>query len=103
MKKIIYIRLAVSAVFASCSKSEVTSAPGADSPITFNPYLGKTPVTKAPVATTDTLGAYGFQVYAFIHTPPTHTLKKLLHIKRILKSGDTKVQLTGLHHITSIS
>ena len=71
MKKIIYILLAVSAVFASCSKSEVTSAPGADSPITFNPYLGKTPVTKAPVATTDTLGAYGFQVYAFIHTPQT--------------------------------
>ena len=69
MKKIIYILLAVAAVFASCSKSEVTSAPGADSPIVFNPYLGKTPVTKAPVATTDTLGAYGFQVYAFIHTP----------------------------------
>ena len=73
MKKIIYILLAVSAVFVSCSKSEVTSAPGADSPITFNPYLGKTPVTKAPVATTDTLGAYGFQVYAFIHTPLTGT------------------------------
>ena len=69
MKKIFLSILAISAVMVSCSKSEVITAPGADSPIEFNPYTGKTPVTRATAADTDTLKKYGFQTYAFIHAP----------------------------------
>ena len=67
MKKIIFIIAAISAVLAGCSKSEVVTSTVNEHAIEFNPYTGKTPVSKATVATTDTLELKGFKVYAFLH------------------------------------
>ena len=66
MKKFFFLAAAVVAITASCSKSEVINAPAAETPITFNPYSGRTPETKATIATIDDLAASGFQVYAFM-------------------------------------
>lgn len=69
MKKILFSIFALSALLVSCSKSEVITAPGADSPIEFNPYIGKAAITKATADNVDTLKLKGFQTYAFIHAP----------------------------------
>ena len=69
MKKILFSIFALSALLVSCSKSEVITAPGADSPIEFNPYIGKAAHTKATADDVDTLKLKGFQTYAFIHAP----------------------------------
>ena len=66
MKKLLFLATVVIAAAASCSKSEVINAPGAETPISFNPYTGRTPATKATVAGITDLAASGFQVYAFM-------------------------------------
>ncbi len=67
MKKILFSLVALTVVFASCTKSEVLDQAKDDVLIQFNPYSGKAPVTKASVANIETLAADGFQVYAFMH------------------------------------
>ena len=69
MKRFLFSVCALAAVVVGCSKSEVLNRPNADMPIEFNPYTGRIPVTRAVAADKDTLGKYGFQVYAFIHEP----------------------------------
>ena len=69
MKRFLFSVCALAAVVVGCSKSEVLNRPNADMPIEFNPYTGRIPVTRAVAADIDTLGKYGFQVYAFIHEP----------------------------------
>ena len=67
MKKIIFIIAAISAILAGCSKSEVMTSTVNEHAIEFNPYTGKAPISKATVATTETLELEGFKVYAFLH------------------------------------
>lgn len=67
MKRFLFSVCALAAVVVGCSKSEVLNRPNADMPIEFNPYTGRIPVTRAVAADIDTLGKYGFQVYAFMH------------------------------------
>lgn len=67
MKRFLFSVCALAAVVVGCSKSEVLNRPNADMPIEFNPYTGRIPVTKAAEANKETLGAEGFQVYAFLH------------------------------------
>lgn len=72
MKKVLFSLMALAAIAAGCSKSEVLNAPGAETPIAFETYLGRTPVTKATSVTTETLqkstqNNAGFHVYAFLH------------------------------------
>ena len=67
MKRFLFSVCALAAVVVGCSKSEVLNRPNADMPIEFNPYTGRIPVTRAVAADIDTLGHYGFRVYAFMH------------------------------------
>ena len=67
MKRFLFSVCALAAVVVGCSKSEVLNRPDADMPIEFNPYTGRIPVTRAVAADIDTLGYYGFRVYAFMH------------------------------------
>ena len=67
MKRFLFSVCALAAVVVGCSKSEVLNRPNAEMPIEFNPYTGRIPVTRAVAADIDTLGHYGFRVYAFMH------------------------------------
>lgn len=69
MKKFFFSVCALAAVLASCTKSEVINAPGAESPITFAPYSGRIPTSKATsvVGAEGLAQAGGFKVYAFMH------------------------------------
>ena len=66
MKRFLFSVCALAAVVVGCSKSEVLNRPNAEMPIEFNPYSGRVPVTRAASADIKTLGAEGFQVYAFL-------------------------------------
>ena len=68
MKRLFSIFM-LAAALVSCSKSQVLNTPNAEAPIQFNPYSGRIPETRATAADIDTLGTYGFQVYAFMHEP----------------------------------
>lgn len=78
MKKYI-ILMALAAAVVGCSKSEVTTAPGQEVEIAFNPYFGKTPVSKAFSADVDYLKTYdeeatpAFHVNAYLHAKITGT------------------------------
>lgn len=67
MKRFLFSVCALAAVVVGCSKSEVLNRPNAEVPIEFNPYAGRVPVTRSTSANIDTLGHYGFQVYAFLY------------------------------------
>lgn len=67
MKRFLFSVCALAAVVVGCSKSEVLNRPNAEVPIEFNPYAGRVPVTRSTSANIDTLGEYGFQVYAFLY------------------------------------
>lgn len=67
MKRFIFSVCALAAVVVGCTKSEVINRPHAEEPIQFNPYTGRIPVTKGTAADIDSLGHFGFQVYAFMY------------------------------------
>lgn len=76
MKKYLFLIVMAVAVAAGCTKSGLIETPQSQSgPISFDPYLGKAPVTKAAnsdltflkTARTSNLYSGGFQVYAFLH------------------------------------
>lgn len=67
MKRFIFSVCALAAVVVGCTKSEVINRPHAEEPIQFNPYTGRIPVTKGTASDIDTLGKFGFQVYAFMY------------------------------------
>lgn len=74
MKKYILITLALASVAAGCTKSNFVDVPEAQTtPITFETYTGKTPVTKATEKTTlslaqSTASAPAFHVKAFYNS-----------------------------------
>lgn len=67
MKRFFFTVIALSAVAVGCTKSGLLESPQTyEKPITFEPYTGKAPVTKASEATTDTIQTTGFHVIGFI-------------------------------------
>lgn len=66
MKRFLYITIAFAAVAISCTKSNIVDVPeGQKTPITFDTYNGKIPVTKASELTTTTISGIhvsGFRV-----------------------------------------
>lgn len=73
MKRFIFTAIAITTVAISCTKSNFVELPQTQqTPISFDTYTGKTPVTKAISETTTTLGGYtslsspAFHVKAFI-------------------------------------
>ncbi len=81
MKRFFFSVIALSAIAISCTKSGLVELPQTfETPITFEPYTGKAPTTKATVMDSDALQAPmydatsatptkgGFHVLAFTHT-----------------------------------
>lgn len=66
MKRFIYITIALSAIAVGCTKSNIVDVPqGVDTPITFDIYNGKTPLTKASEVTLETLQSSSTSAPAF--------------------------------------
>ena len=69
MKRFFFSLIALAAVAASCTQSALVETPDLNgTEITFNPYTGRTPVTRATdiVKATGLANAGGFQVIGFI-------------------------------------
>ena len=92
MKKVIFSICALAAVAVGCNKSELISEDGANTPISFETYAGKAPVSKATsVVGQDGLAAAGgFQVYAFIHGDEAVTYNKTYMNKVVTGTVDDK-------------
>lgn len=102
MKRFLFSVCALAAVVVGCSKSEVLNRPNADMPIEFNPYTGRIPVTRAVAADIDTLGKYGFQVYAFMHNgkdacdyTATPYMNKIVKFDQTLNGGKGAWKYSG--------
>ena len=67
MKKLFISLVALVAVLASCSKSDVVSVPYENIPISFNPYNGRTPEVKSTTFDPDSLNSFKFHVSAFLN------------------------------------
>lgn len=67
MKRTLFSICALVAVLVGCSKSDVVDAPNIDTPISFDVYSGKVPVSKATSIDdeTDLSTEGGFKVYAY--------------------------------------
>ena len=70
MKRFFFATIALAAVAIGCTKSGLIESPQTyEEPITFEPYTGKLPVTKATEAKSDTtLKRSGFRVIGFTET-----------------------------------
>ena len=69
MKRFFFSLIALAAVAASCTQSALVETPDLNgTEITFNPYTGRTPVTRATqVATKEALASPGFHVLGYLH------------------------------------
>lgn len=78
--------MALAAIAAGCSKSEVLNAPGAETPIAFETYSGRVPVTKAKsvVGEEGLAAAGGFQVYAFIHAETAQASYESTYMNKVV-------------------
>ena len=78
MKRFFFTVLALAAVAVSCTKSGLLDSPQTyEDPISFEPYTGKAPVTKATVAETEDLYDAGFRVIGFEQTAGDATVSEL--------------------------
>lgn len=66
MKRFIYTTIALAAVAVGCTKSNLVEGPQSmETPIEFETYNGRTPLTKASEITNTTIQGEGFHVTAF--------------------------------------
>ena len=66
MKRFFFSAILIAAIATSCTKSGIIESPIYDSPISFEPYTGRTPVTKATEAKEATIKTTGFHVTGFL-------------------------------------
>ena len=67
MKRFFFMTIALAAVAVGCTKSGLIESPQTyETPISFEPYTGKSPVSKATVENETSLKAGGFHVTGFI-------------------------------------
>ncbi len=77
MKRFFFTTIALAAVAVGCTKSGLIESPQTyETPITFEPYTGKAPVTKAVVVSTDSLYTPGFRVIGFEQTKISTSLEE---------------------------
>ena len=76
MKKLFISLVALVAVLASCSKSDVVSVPFENIPISFNPYNGRTPEVKSTTFDSDSMETFKFNVKAFLNANATPYMNK---------------------------
>ena len=68
MKRFFFTVIALAAVAVGCTKSGILESPQTyESPISFEPYTGKAPVTKATIENNTTITS-GFRVIGFVET-----------------------------------
>lgn len=66
MKRFFFTTIALAAVAVGCTKSGLIESPQTyETPITFEPYTGRAPVTKAAALYTEDLYTQGFRVVGF--------------------------------------
>lgn len=66
MKRFFFTVIALAAVAVGCTKSGLLESPQTyEAPISFEPYTGKAPVTKATVVETNDIKTAGFRVIGF--------------------------------------
>lgn len=107
MKRFFIITIAAVASAVGCTKSGILESPQTyDAPISFEPYTGKAPVTKAPVVITDDLWDAGFRVIGFVQTgnnantsdykidPTGNYLDKKVYVASSIGEDDQKIYAT---------
>lgn len=83
MKKLFLSLVALAAIFASCSKSDVVSVPFENIPISFNPYSGRTPEVKSTsfANSEDSLNTFTFHAMGFLN-------ENSLYMDKVVKRED---------------
>ena len=75
MKRFFFTAIAIAAVAVSCTKSGLLESPQTyETPITFEPYTGKAPITKATEAINETIQTEGFSVLGFTEAANSTTI-----------------------------
>lgn len=89
MKRLIFLAITVVAATVSCTKSGLLESPQTyEDPISFEPYSGKIPVTKATEATLQTMkDTLGFHVTGFLHSDDTDFTSDYLDVDVTFKNG----------------
>ena len=94
MKKLFISLVALVAVLASCSKSDVVSVPFENIPISFNPYSGRTPEVKSTsfASIEDSLDTFTFHAMAFLNENSLYMDKTVWREDATTEAGeDTKI------------
>lgn len=92
MKRFFFTAIALAAVAVSCTKSGLLESPQTyETPITFEPYTGKSPVTKASAVNIGDIATSGFRVFGFnegTNNSISETEKANPTLKRVVTSAD---------------
>ena len=92
MKRFFFTVIALAAVAVSCTKSGLLESPQTyETPITFEPYTGKAPTTKAAAVETKDIATAGFRVLGFTEGTSnsiTDAEKANPTLKRVVTSAD---------------
>ena len=99
MKRFFFSLIALSAAVVGCTQSALLESPEIfNQEVSFSPYTGRTPVTKATdiVGKTGLASAGGFQVYCFLDkknsSPPGSQKKKRIKITKRIKKNQKRRQ-----------
>ena len=89
MKRFFFTVIAIAAAAISCTKSGLLESPQTyETPITFEPYTGKVPVTKATVVETENIQEDGFRVIGFVEDDANAINSSSPRLKRVVTFGD---------------
>lgn len=89
MKRFFFMTIALAAAAVSCTKGGLLESPqNYEAPITFEPYTGKAPVTKAEIVTTEDIAEDGFRVIGFDVANSTIKDKAKPYLKKVVTSKD---------------
>ena len=88
MKRFFFTVIALAAVAVSCTKSGLLESPHTyESPISFEPYTGKAPVTKATIETSETIKS-GFRVLGFVEGTENAITSTSPYLHKFVRFGD---------------
>lgn len=89
MKRFFFTVIALAAVAVGCTKSGILESPQTyESPISFEPYTGKAPVTKATIEDSETIKS-GFRVLGFVEADAENTITATSpYLRKFVRFGD---------------
>ena len=91
MKRFFFMTIALAVAAISCTKSGLLESPQTyETPISFEPYTGKVPVTKATVVETENIQEDGFRVIGFVEDDANDNAinSSSPRLKRVVTFGD---------------